>query len=294
MFRSVLVGVDGRQGGRDAIALAQQLAAPDARLTLAHIWGPFLGRAAAELSPLEQKKGREVLEREQALAAVKAQLVLRGEVPVGMGLHALAEETGADLLVVGSTRHALLGRVLVGDDCRAALDGAPCATAVATRGYAHVAHALQRLGVGYDDSPESDHALAVARELAALNDATIRACWVVSLQDVREERPIPADWPAAIDKLIDRHADRLAQLEGVHGTVTYGGPREELVQFGKALDLLIVGSRNYGPVERLFHGTVSRYLLAHATCPLLVLPRAPIPTPETSGAAETQRTGAIA
>ena len=55
--------------------------------------------------------------------------------------------------------------------------------------------------------------------------------------------------------------------------MTYGGPREELVQAGKELDLLIVGSRGYGPIGRLFHGSVSRYLAGHATCPLLVLPR---------------------
>ncbi len=35
MFRRVLVGVDGRRGGRDAIALARQLAAPDAVTILA-------------------------------------------------------------------------------------------------------------------------------------------------------------------------------------------------------------------------------------------------------------------
>lgn len=56
--------------------------------------------------------------------------------------------------------------------------------------------------------------------------------------------------------------------------VTYGGPREELVGSARTLDLLIVGSRNYGPLGRLIHGSVSRYLVGHASCPLLVLPRA--------------------
>jgi len=37
VFSNVLVGVDGRQGGRDAIALAKQLAAPDGQIALAHI-----------------------------------------------------------------------------------------------------------------------------------------------------------------------------------------------------------------------------------------------------------------
>jgi nucleotide-binding universal stress UspA family protein len=211
-----------------------------------------------------------------------------------VGLHEVAEEEKSDLLVVGSTRHALLGRVLMGDDCRAALDGAPCAVAVAPRGYEHAPHSLQRVGVGYDGSRESEHALVIARDLAALHGAEVRAYRVVSLQEVRDEKPVPADWPAAIDKLIERHADELAQLEGVYGVVTYGGPREELAQFGKALDLLITGSRGYGPLGRLFHGSVSRYLLAHAACPLLVLPRAADSELEPEQTKTRERMGATA
>jgi nucleotide-binding universal stress UspA family protein len=42
MFRRVLVGVDGHPNGRDAIALAKLLAAPDGVITLAHIYGQDL------------------------------------------------------------------------------------------------------------------------------------------------------------------------------------------------------------------------------------------------------------
>ena len=38
MFKNVLVGVDGRAGGRDAIALASRLRDPDGELTLAHVY----------------------------------------------------------------------------------------------------------------------------------------------------------------------------------------------------------------------------------------------------------------
>ena len=272
MFTNVLIGVDGRQGGRDAIALARQLAEREATITLAHVCTPILGRGAVEALEWQRADAQTVLERERKLAAVDAHLVVRDPFPVGGGLHALAEEQQADLLVAGSTRHAFLGRVLMGDDCRAALDGAPCAIAIAPRGYALAAHRLKRIGVGYDASPESEHALNAARELARQEGGAIKVMWVVSLQNVREEKPIPADWPSAIDELIDRHAGYLAGLH-VHGVVTYGGPREELAQFGKNLDLLIVGSRGYGPTGRLAHGSVSRYLVGHATCPLLVLPR---------------------
>ncbi len=273
MFTNVLIGIDGRQGGRDAIALARQLAAPEADLTLGHVCVPFLGRGAAEALVMERAEAERLLERERELAAVDAHLAVRGPRAVGRGLHELAEQRRAELLVVGSTRHALLGRVVIGDDCRAALDGAPCAVAIAPRGYALAPHRLRRLGVGYDASPQSEQILSAARELASLHAGEISLLWVVSLQNVREEKPIPADWPGDIDDLIDRHAKQLARLEDVEAMVAYGGPREELVQFGKELDLLIVGSCGYGPIGRLVHGSVSRYLVGHATCPLLVLPR---------------------
>jgi nucleotide-binding universal stress UspA family protein len=269
----VLIGIDGRQGGRDAVALARALAGPDATFTLAHVYEPFLGRGAGEMLRSERAESQEMLEHERHLAGIDAHLVVRRPRPVGRGLHELADREQADLLVVGSTRHALLGRVLMGDDCRAALNGAPCALGVAPRGYALAPQSLRRLGVGYDSSAEGEAALAAARELASAHESQIKAFWVVSLEEIREDKPIPADWPSAVDELIARHAESLAQVEGVEGIVTYGGPREELVQVGKELDLLIVGSGGYGPVGRLFHGGVSRYLARHATCPLLVLPR---------------------
>jgi nucleotide-binding universal stress UspA family protein len=122
-----------------------------------------------------------------------------------------------------------------------------------------------------------------ANTLATAHGATVKAFWVVSLQEVREDKPIPADWPDAIDELIESHSEELAQLHGIEGVVTYGGPREELGQAGRELDLLIVGSRSSGPISRTFHGSVSRYLVRHATCPLLVVPRRTLAEPEQIG-----------
>jgi nucleotide-binding universal stress UspA family protein len=275
MFSNVLAGVDGRQGGRDAIALARQLAAPDAGVTLAHVYGgrTMGGRAAALAVPLEAEASEQMLTRERTDAGMQAETVSCYESSAGRGLHELAEQRNADLLVVGSSRHALLGRVLMGDDTRAALNAASCAIAIAPRGYAQAAHRLVRLGVGYDGSPQSVNALTAARELAARYGAKITALWVVSLQSVREEKPIPADWSEAIDRLLDQCSQSLDELGDVESAATYGEPKEELVRFGKGLDLLIVGSCGYGPIGRLFHGSVSSYLIGHAPCPLLVLPR---------------------
>ncbi len=292
MFDNVLVGVDGRQGGRDAIALAKTLGSSGAGLTLAHVYGGHsaAGRLSALAMPFELEAAEELVAHAASEVGGQPQTAVVYESAVGRGLHELAEHRGADLLVVGSSRHALLGRVLMGDDARTALNGAPSALAIAPRGYAQAAHGLRSAGVGYDGSPQSINALCVARELAARNGATLHALWVVSLQNVREERPIPADWPQEIDHLVEQCTRELQERVGVTGVAAYGGPREELARFGQKLDLLIVGSRGYGPIGRLFHGSVSAYLVSHAACPLLVLPRSPNSDGDTSAGDQEART----
>ena len=273
MFKTILIGVDGRQGGRDAIALARELAAPGASFTLAHAYGLMISKGSAAALPIERAESMELLARERELAGIDAALAVHARWPPGRMLHQVAEEHGADLIVVGSTRHALIGRVLLGDDTMAALDGAPCAVAIAPGGFAQMPRRLHRVGVGYDGSPESAHGLKTARLIAAAHDAKVTACSIVSLQQVKDEKPVPADWPTEIDELVQRRTRELAQIEGVDGVVAYGGPREELAMLARDLDLLVVGSRGYGPIGRLVHGSVSRYLVRHAGCSLLVLPR---------------------
>jgi nucleotide-binding universal stress UspA family protein len=275
MFDNILVGVDGRQGGRDAIALAKRLAAPGAAITLAHVYGSawMMGRAARLAFEVAREEAQQMLAVERAEAGIEAKLAVYPLDQPGRALHEAAEHLHADLIVIGSTRHALLGRVLMGDDARASLNGAPCAVAIAPRGYTQMHHELAAVGVGYDGSAEAAHALTTARELPARYGARIKAAWVVSLQDVRDEAPLPADWPQETEALVRQCQDQLDQLDGVEAKATYGGPREELSRFGDEVDLLIVGSRSYGPIHRMFHGTTSTYLTQHIGCPLLALPR---------------------
>lgn len=273
MFNNVLIGVDGRRGGRDAIALAKKLAAPGADLALAHVYDWPVWRNNGVASSIGFEQATELLTRERRSGEIEAELVCVSGSPPARGLHELAVRCAADLLVIGSSRRALLGRVLMGDDAMGALNGAPCAIAISPRGSIPVQRELREIGVGYDNSPESEQALAAARELAGRDGARINALWVVSLQDIRKERPIPADWPDTAESMVSRCRDLIHGLEGIGGDAVYGGPREELTELSRAVDLLIVGSRGCGPMHRLFHGSVSAYLLRHVACPLLVLPR---------------------
>src|SRR5579862_9850371 len=107
MFRSVLVGLDGTPHGRDAIALATQLTAPDGAITLAHVLRGLLRLSAAvslEPSIDDARASQQLLERESAAAGIAAELASVVGLSAGRGLHEEAERRGADLLVVGSSR----------------------------------------------------------------------------------------------------------------------------------------------------------------------------------------------
>jgi nucleotide-binding universal stress UspA family protein len=78
---------------------------------------------------------------------------------------------------------------------------------------------------------------------------------------------------AAIETVGGAARDEIAGLGGVEPHAAYGNPAEELAVYSASLDLLIVGSRGYGPIGRLIHGSTSRELARTARCPLLVLPR---------------------
>lgn len=275
MFKNVIVGVDGREGGRDAIALARILLAHDAPLTLAYVYhgDPHVWRGSSPpYEAAEEERARELLEQAREEAGGEAQLRMHGSPSAGRGLHELAEAAGADLLVIGSSRRGLLGRVLLGDDTHAALNGAPCAVAIAPAGYGNEPASMREIGLGYNGSPESEHALEVARKLAQEHGAKLSAFEAVSLPAyLFTGGPAPVD--LSIEDAVQDARSRITGLGDIEAHAAYGRPSEELAVYSASLDLLIVGSRDYGPVGRLVHGSTSQQLARTARCPLLVLTR---------------------
>jgi nucleotide-binding universal stress UspA family protein len=275
VFNKVMIGIDEHQGGRDAIALARQLVSDDGELTLAYVHGGYPIPARGSNSAFE------ATERDRALTLLSnmadetgiKSVRCKGSPSVGRGLHELAELDATDLLVIGSTRHGLLGRVLIGDDTRHALEGSPCAVAIAPAGYAQQTNVLTEIGVAYNESAESKHALRVARALAAGWEAKLSAFEAVSLPSYMFLGPVVPIVDSTQD-LVDDARKRIADLGDIEAHAAYGDPTEELTVYSASLDLLVVGSRDYGPVGRLLHGSTTERLAHTARCPLLVLTRA--------------------
>lgn len=276
MFDNVIIGVNEQEGGREAIALAKLLVSEGGGLTLAyvyhgdaHVWRG----SSAPYDAAERERARELLEKARDETDIETQLRWRGSPSPGRGLHELAEEIGADLLVVGSSRRGLLGRVLLGDDTRAALNGAPCAVAIAPAGYADHPALMREIGIGYDGSPESEHAVKTARALATEHGAKLSAFEAVSIPAYAFS-PGPVPVGAWFESLVDDARTRIATLGDVEPHAAYGQTAEELAVYSASLDLLVLGSRGYGPIGRLVHGSTTQQLARVARCPLLVLTRA--------------------
>jgi nucleotide-binding universal stress UspA family protein len=202
-------------------------------------------------------------------------------------LHDAAEAEDAGLLVVGSARDGLLGRVLPGSTVERLMHGAPCAIAIAPQGW-QPRGGLRTIGVAYVDSEEAREALRGAYALARRTRATLRVLTVVKTHlgmYAETEATIGVRPAKSIDEVEGEHRVRaeralqaaVAELDGdvpiEAEAFVDDDPAEPLIQASQHLDLLVCGSRGYGPVRAVLLGGVTRRVTREARCPVIVLPR---------------------
>ena len=220
----------------------------------------------------------------------------------GRGLHDLAEERHANLIVVGSSHRGRVGRVLAGSTAQRLLHGSWCPVAVAPIGFHERASSgLQSIVVGYDGLPEAEIALERAVEIAKVAGAHVRIVMAF------EEPPLVhgkgggarqgyAELKATIlEELQSRLQKAVAAFQDkgvdVSGKLLSGEPAVKLAEVASDADLLVVGSRGYGPLRCVLLGSVSASLVGSSSCPVLVVPRG---AQQAASAAETPRGAAAA
>ena len=69
----------------------------------------------------------------------------------------------------------------------------------------------------------------------------------------------------------------VAALPGAEAAFLVGDPAVELARESEVCDLLVLGSRGYGPAGAVTLGEVSDALLRPAACPAIVLPNGVTP-----------------
>ncbi len=283
---SYVAGFDGTPSGRGAVALALTLARrTGARVVAAHVharepaWPLPTAARAAERDWLADARRR----ADELAARLADELGEEGETVVveatspAHGLHELAEDTGAALLVVGSTGRGPIGRVLAGSTARKLLHGAPCPVLVApVRPAPHPAP--RRVVAGFDGTPEAHEAMRVAGRLAEDLEAELHAVAVdVPIAITAPVAAASAQHAGWMDERLE-HQLATARQDVPPGvalrTHVLAGPvGPVLAEAVGADDVLVVGSRGYGPVRAVLAGTVAGFLVDHAPCPVLVVPR---------------------
>jgi nucleotide-binding universal stress UspA family protein len=282
----LIVGVDGSERSADALALAAQLAEPGQRLVLAHVhpYGPLSDLLSGDdYARLVREVAESTLSAAQATlntATERAMRLVANRSPAA-GLHDLAAEQDAALIVVGSSRRSGLGRVFAGSVAESVLAGAPVPVAVATRGLASSQYSIRMVGCGFDGSPEAHEALRWAADIARRRCARVEVLAVharIAFGGVSTAGAI--GYQSANDTIRrtfgERMSDAIAAFgDGVEvsGRLLDGDPATELVKGSTELDLLALGSRGYGAVRTVLLGSVSRTLVREGACSVVVLPR---------------------
>lgn len=150
----------------------------------------------------------------------------------------------------------------------------PARTSVARHRYEADPSELATLGVGEDSSPEGTRAVEVAVKLGRRLGAAVRARSVVPLQELPSAWGVdPPDWLAASEERVREERARLQEVDDVDGDALFGKPTDQLLALSREVELLVVGSRDLGPLERVLSSSTSTYLAHHVHCPLLVVPR---------------------
>jgi len=282
MYRRIIVGHDLKDGGRDALALGHAISeATGASLVVAGIFRVAAQPFEFPIEWIEAEK-RMATEIQQAAAAVGAEAETRPSSSPTRGLNFLAEELDADLVVVGSSSRGKADQIFAGNVGLGLLHGSPCAVAIAPQGYREHERELSTIVVGYDGTHESDLALRDAIDLAKAGGCKLK------LVSVAEDPPIvygkgagPGqgyhELKAAIEEQVLERLDqaRTTIPDGidVEAIVVSGDPAEEVGAAAGPGDVLILGSRAYGPLRRVLLGSVSSALIHSAPCPVIVHPR---------------------
>ena len=285
----ILIGVDGSDRSEDAVAFGRALAlAASAPVILAtvHQTEPRQSRPDGYLAPAGLREEAETMLARCALMLLDVGDVERRLLADHSPAHALqaaAEQAGAGIIVVGSSHIGRLGRVLPGSTAERLLHGAPCPVAVVPVGFgAHGLPERPAIGCGYQATDDGAAALGAAEELALALGGSLQVMHVVEPPSyLYDSGEMPLNMPeldakmrADADRILSERVGHLsARLHHVEGTLLVGRPADRLSALSEAVDLMVVGSRGYGPLRAVLLGGVSGQLIRSAACPVIVIPR---------------------
>jgi nucleotide-binding universal stress UspA family protein len=273
---SVIVGYDGREPADDALVLGAGLAAA-LRCELVVACAVSYEPSRLDVGDYNRSRARfldEAFQRAETLLGSSGFRRVELQDTPAHGLHRLAEEPDATLVVVGSSHRGVAGRIFPGSVGERLLHGSPCPVALAPNGYAQRGVDVQSIAVGVDGRAAAELALGFATRLARCFAARLALIRVGP--DVRwgmVEVPPLELINEANRKSLQRALDRLPDDVRAEAHYYEGEPASELILHAGDHDLLVLGSRGYGPVRSVLLGGVSTVVVRHVGVPVIVVPR---------------------
>lgn len=282
MSKSIVVGIDPLAPAREPFVLGAALA----RLSRA----PLIVAGAFLHDPVTNAVSGGLVERdlrEHAASELtklvgddEAEIVISGGPSGSRVLHDLAVERDAGLIVVGSSRRGRVGRIAPGSTAERLLHGATCPVAVAPNGLDEQ-WSLTKVGAGYLELGEGRTALQAAVALARAAGAQLDVVTTVApfewshsaVIEPYHQRAGDAAAKATAKEQLQRALDELGMTPPPHGEVVIGDPVEVLVDLSSRVDVVVCGSRGYGPIQSVLLGGVSHGLLRDSHAPVIVVPR---------------------
>jgi nucleotide-binding universal stress UspA family protein len=162
------------------------------------------------------------------------------------------------------------------------LHGAPCPVAIVPLGYrTHPTPAHPEIGCAYLPTEDGAAALGAAEQLALAMSGSLRVMQVIEpLARLYDSGEMPLNLPdinasmyADTERsLIERVARLSAELES-DATLHSGRSADVLNALSETVDILVMGSRGYGPLKAVLLGGVSGQVIRAAACPVVVVPR---------------------
>ena len=279
----IAAGADGSDEGKDAVALAAGLASlTGAGLSLVNVFPTTLfPTAGTDDRATLRKQADESLRSDRDELAPDAIIHSVADLSVSRALMHFAQETHVEIVVIGSSRDAPPGRARIGRRGRQLLHDMPFALALAPRGSRTRKFELGRVGLGNDGGLEAKVAQDVAIELCRAASGTL-----VIKSVIDDSYPILAGAaPAALPEYeagweyqrsqaqseLEQQATQLDVPTEISSVL--GDPGRELRSLSDDVDLIVVGSRRWGPIARVVTGGVGETLVADAGCPVVIVPR---------------------
>jgi nucleotide-binding universal stress UspA family protein len=291
---TVAVGYLAGKSGRSPLYLAVEAATTlKTSLTVVTVvprpWmTPSIARIDAEYAQYaEQLAADSAKEAQECIASISDDVTVEfhkvAHRSASGGLLEAVEGLNPEVLVLGSASDGKLGQVVVGSTADRLLHSSPVAMAISPRGYrGSKAGGLSRLTCAYPGTPEC---INVVERVAALAERLSVPMRVITFA-VRGRTMYPPEVGLrAEDSILEATAgqarETLAELKrsGVVGEdvalqVVTGNGWDQTLDAADWLDgeLLALGTKESGPIARVFLGSRGSKILRHSPVPVLVLP----------------------